>query len=61
MWRTINSFKQAHRQTQFFILMSAIYLIALAWTTVQAYGRLVYDRSNLQSPMIIQAPIADQK
>jgi len=56
MWRALKLFKNAHRQTKFFILMWAIYLLALAWTTVQAYARLAYSRSDLQPPIVINIP-----
>ena len=61
MWRTIRSFKNSNRQTKFFILMWAIYMIALAWTTIQAYARLAYSRSDLKPPIVIHIPQPDQK
>jgi hypothetical protein len=43
VWR---KFKESHRQTKYFVLMYVIYLAALIWTTVQAYARLEYSRSD---------------
>ncbi len=60
MWRTLKMFQRAHRQTKFFIFMFAIYMIAMAWTTVQAYARLVYSRSDLDTPTFIHIPPSDQ-
>lgn len=33
-------------QTRFFYLMLAIYMIALAWSTIQAFARLEYSRTT---------------
>ena len=60
MWRTLQMFKNAHRQTKLFIFMWVIYMIALAWTTVQAYARLAYSRSDLNAPIVIKIPTNDQ-
>jgi hypothetical protein len=61
MWRAIKILKNAHRQTKFFILVWAIYMIALAWTTIQAYARLAYSRSDLTPPTVIHIPPSDHK
>lgn len=61
MWQAIKSFKDSNRQTKFFIFMGAIYLLALGWTTVQAYARLTYSRSDLNPPIIIHIPPQTQK
>lgn len=61
MWRALKMFKNAHSQTKFFIFMWAIYMIALAWTTVQAYARLAYSRSDLTPPIVINIPPSDPK
>lgn len=61
MWRTLMMFKNAHRQTKFFIFMLALYMIALLWTTAQAYARLAYSRSDISTPTIIRIPLPDQK
>jgi hypothetical protein len=61
MWRALKMFIHSHRQTKFFILMWAIYLIAIVWTTVQAYARLSYSRSDMTPPIIIRIPSPDQK
>lgn len=55
MLALIKKFKNAHRQTQFFIIMWAIYMIALVWTTLQAYARLEYSRSGEEKPIVIQS------
>ncbi len=55
MWQTIKRFKNANRQTKIFILMGALYIIAMVWTTVQAYARLNYSRSDVH-PIVIQTP-----
>lgn len=61
MWRTLQIFKNSHRQTKFFIFMWVIYMIAIAWTTIQAYARLAYSRSDLVPPIVIKIPAPDQK
>jgi hypothetical protein len=60
MWQALKMFKNAHRQTKLFVLMWAIYMIALGWTTVQAYARLAYSRSDLAPPVVIKIS-PDQK
>jgi hypothetical protein len=55
MWQTIKMFKKSHRHTKFFILTWAIYMIAIIWTTVQAYARLEYSRTGAR-PIVIQIP-----
>lgn len=61
MWQTVKMFKNAHRQTKFFIFMWAIYMIALGWTTVQAYSRLTYSRSDMIPPIVIRIPLPDHQ
>lgn len=61
MWRIVKRFKNAHRQTKFFIFMGMIYMIAIVWTTIQAYARLAYSRSDLNPPVVIKIPTSDQK
>lgn len=61
MWRTLKMFQKAHRQTKFFVFMFALYMIAILWTTAQAYARLAYSRSDISSPIIIRIPTPDQK
>lgn len=41
--------------------MWALYIVALAWTTVQAYARLSYSRSDFEPPTLIHIPAPDQK
>lgn len=40
-------FMSSGRQTKYFILTIAIYMIAIVWSTVQAYARLQYSRSDI--------------
>jgi hypothetical protein len=61
MWRALQMFKNAHRQTKFFIFMWALYMVAIAWTTAQAYARLAYSRNDLAPPIVIRIPTPDQK
>jgi hypothetical protein len=56
MWRMLKQFKGAHPQTKFFIFNWAIYILAIIWTTVQAYARLEYSRTGVPKPIIIQIP-----
>lgn len=56
MWKTLSKFKNANRQTKVFIFMGALYIIAMVWTTVQAYARLNYSRSDIVKPIVIQTP-----
>jgi hypothetical protein len=53
MWRALKMFKEAHLQTKLFILTFALYMIALIWTTVQAYVRLEYNRSDEPNSTVI--------
>lgn len=59
MWQAIKRFKNSSRQTKIFILMGALYMIAMIWTTVQAYARLNYSRSDAPS-IVIQTPNQNQ-
>lgn len=55
MWRAMKTFKGSHPQTKFFIFNLAIYMIAIIWTTIQAYARLEYSRTGVPNkPIIIQ-------
>lgn len=56
MWRTLKKFGKAHPQTKFFIFTFAIYMLAIIWTTIQAYARLEYSRTGLSKPIVIQIP-----
>ena len=56
MRQAIEAFLKSNRQTKFFIFMGALYMIALAWTTIQAYARLAYSRSDLVPPIVIHIP-----
>ncbi len=52
--QAIKHFKNSNRQTKFFIFMFALYTAALVWTTVQAYARLEYSRSDEQKPIKVR-------
>ncbi len=61
MWQRLKAFKHAHRQTKVFIFMWALYMIAILWTTTQAYTRLFYSRGELNLPTIIRISSPDHK
>lgn len=61
MWQTLKAFIKSNRQTKFFIFMWALYMLTIVWTTVQAYARLSYSRSDLVTPIIIKIPPPDHK
>jgi hypothetical protein len=52
--QAIKTFKGSNRQTKYFIFMWMLYIVALIWTTVQAFARLEYSRSDVSRPIIIQ-------
>ena len=60
MWQSLKSFKNSNYQTKLFIFTLFIYMLALVWTTFQAYARLQYSRSDLVGPIFIQAQHPDQ-
>ena len=47
-------------QTLFFLLTMAIYMIALFWTTIQAFLRLEYSRTDMSKPIVIEIPPSDK-
>ncbi len=53
MWQALKMFKEARLQTKLFILTFALYMIAILWTTVQAYARLEYSRSDEHNSTVI--------
>lgn len=53
MWRALKMFKESHPQTKLFIFTWAIYMLAIIWTTVQAYTRVEYSRSDTSRPIVI--------
>ncbi len=57
---TFQKFINSNRQTKWFILTIAIYMIAILWTTVQAYARLEYSRSYISKPIIIRDQVPDE-
>lgn len=60
MWQAIKMFKDANRQTKYFIFTLLLYALALLWTTVQAYARLEYSRSDVSKPILIKPETYDQ-
>ena len=60
MWSAIKRFKDANRQTKYFIFTVALYMIALIWTTAQAYARLEYSRSDVSKPILIRPETYEQ-
>ena len=54
MTELIKKFNTANKQTKYIILMAAIYIVALIWSTLQAYARLEYSRSDRQKTIVIQ-------
>lgn len=54
MFTWINQFKSASRQTKYFILTLLLYMIAMIWTTVQAYARLEYSRSDMAKQSYVE-------
>ncbi len=60
MWESLRSFKNSGLQTKLFIFTLLIYMLALIWTTFQAYARLQYSRSDLVGPIFIQTQHSDQ-
>lgn len=60
MKQAIKMFKESSRQTKFFIFTVALYMLALIWTTIQAYARLEYSRSDISKPIMIQMPPSDK-
>lgn len=54
MWKAFKLFITAHRQTKYFIFTLLLYVVALIWTTLQAYARLEYSRSDLSKPILIE-------
>ncbi len=60
MKQVIKMFIESNRQTKFFIFMVALYLLAILWTTIQAYARLEYSRSDISKPIMIHMQPSDQ-
>ena len=58
MQEFVRKFYTANKQTKYIILMAFIYVTALVWSTLQAYARLEYSRSDRHKPIIIQEPHA---
>ncbi len=51
----IKQYNAAKPQTKYFILTWIVYSIAIIWTSVQAYARLEYSRTQFQAPSGIEA------
>ena len=61
MWKAIKMFKASDRQTKYFIFTLVLYMAAMIWTTVQAYARLEYSRSDTSKPILIQPKSYEQQ
>lgn len=61
MWKTIQMFKASNKQTKYFVFTLLLYMIAILWTTFQAYARLEYSRSDISKPVLIQPESYDPK
>lgn len=61
MRRAIQMLRKAHPQTLFFIFTIALYMVAIAWTTVQSYARLTYSRSDVAAQKVIYIPTQKTK
>lgn len=59
MLKLFRLLKNSHKQTKYFIFTLSVYMLALFWTTFQAYARLQYSRSDLVSPIFIQTQQVD--
>ncbi len=59
MWQAVKKFKGIDRHTRFFIFNWVIYLLAIFWTTIQAYARLEYSRSDMARPIVIHIQPSD--
>lgn len=42
----LKKFIYSNKQTKYFILMAIIYMVAIIWSTIQAYARLEYSRTE---------------
>ena len=59
MRRALQMFKDSNRQTKYFIFTLLLYMLAMIWTTLQAYARLEYSRSDISKPILIKAETYD--
>ncbi len=55
MRQMLKAFRNSHLQTKLFVLTLLLYMIALVWTTLQAYARLEYSRTGYTNPIVIKA------
>lgn len=46
MLKLLKNLANAHYQTKILVLMTAIYMVAIFWTTIQSYARLEYSRTG---------------
>jgi hypothetical protein len=60
MLKTIKMFLSSNKQTKYFVFTLVLYMVALIWTTIQAYARLDYSRTGTSQPILIQRNIDDQ-
>lgn len=56
MWQVLKILQKTHPQTKFFIFTLVIYMIAIFWTTFQAYARLGYSRSDRGDVVVFHIP-----
>lgn len=54
MRQILRAFKNSHPQTKLFVLTLILYIVALVWTTLQAYARLEYSRTGYTAPIVIK-------
>jgi len=59
MWKAIKMLSSSNRQTKYFIFTLVLYMVAIIWTTLQAYARLEYSRSDFSKPILIQRQAYD--
>lgn len=60
MWQAMKLLITSNRQTKYFIFTLFLYMIALLWTTIQAYARLEYSRSDISRPVLIKPQTYEQ-
>lgn len=48
MFSWMKQYNAANPKTKYFILTLVVYIVAILWTTVQAFARLDYSRTSFQ-------------
>jgi hypothetical protein len=61
MWQALKKINDANKQTKYFILMFLIYIVALAWSTLQSFARLEYSPTGESKPIVIQQPSQNEQ